>query len=371
MLIFGMMMISLGSILPEVIHKFSLDELATGALITLLPGGVMVASIVFGPLVDRFAYKSIIVSGTLLTILGIYGLVFSPTLIFLNMAVFLIGFGSGVLNGLTNSLVSEISKSDRSANLSFLGIFYGVGALGTPALFGFLQGLYSFETIFFWLGSVLVIPLLFFLVIRFPKSTDAKGVALRQVIKMLSDPLLLIFGFILFFQSGIEGIIANWTTTYLDNAKDINTSTALFMLSGFLAALTLARMMLTRILRVYSPIKVMIFSYYIALAGCLLIVLTSSVILIATGMCFIGLGMACGFPVILGYIGQIYTELSGTAFSIVITIALIGNVIANYAMGLISDQFGIDWLAHFILLGMFAVLGLLLITRSKYRREIV
>ena len=83
-------------------------------------------------------------------------------------------------------------------------------------------------------------------------------------------------------------------------------------------------------------------------------------------MIMIGLGLAAGFPVVLGYIGQMYTYLSGTAFSIVITIALIGNVIANYAMGLISQEFGIGVFPNFLIVAVLAIFMMLFITKRKY-----
>jgi sugar phosphate permease len=45
-----------------------------------------------------------------------------------------------------------------------------------------------------------------------------------------------------------------------------------------------------------------------------------------------------------GFVGEIYTELSGTAFSFVLFVALIGNMLINYGMGIISKNFGINHL---------------------------
>jgi MFS family permease len=87
-------------------------------------------------------------------------------------------------------------------------------------------------------------------------------------------------------------------------------------------------------------------------------------------MVAIGFGLAAGFPVILGYIGQMYKHLSGTAFSIVITIALIGNVIANYIMGILSQQYGIEVLPYLILLAILAELLMLYFTKKKYKNKL-
>ena len=124
MLIFGVVMISLGSILPEVTTKFQLDGAKAGSLSTLLPTGILVGSLVFGPSVDWLSYKRILIAGTLFTLMGIEGLVFSEMPVFLKLSVFSVGLGGGILNGTTNALVSEISEEDHGANLSLLGVFF-------------------------------------------------------------------------------------------------------------------------------------------------------------------------------------------------------------------------------------------------------
>ena len=370
MLIFGVVMISLGSILPEVTTKFQLDGAKAGSLSTLLPTGILVGSLVFGPSVDWLSYKRILIAGTLFTLMGIEGLVFSEMPVFLKLSVFSVGLGGGILNGTTNALVSEISEEDYGANLSLLGVFFGVGALATPFILGMLKGWYSFETIFALLGVLMVLPVLFFMFVQFPGSAKTSGVSIREGLKMVKDPMLLLFGFILFFQSGIEGLTNNWTTTYMETNKQLKASTALFVLSSFVGAITVTRILLSKILRTFNPLKIMVIGLAIAFFGCLLIRYGASYTILIAGMVAIGIGISAGFPVILGYIGQIYTRLSGTAFSIVITIALIGNVIANYLMGHVSQYQGTMVLPYLIMGAIILMLTLIFITNKKYQIKI-
>jgi fucose permease len=367
MLLFGIVMISLGSILPELTEKFQLNEVGTGSLLTLLPFGILVGSLVFGPLVDWLSYKRIVLAGSIFTMLGLEGIVFSEILLALHVSVFCTGLGGGILNGVTNALVSEISEDDHSANLSLLGVFFGIGALGTPVILGMLKGVYSFETILALLGAFILLPMLFFVLTRFPRSAETGGLPVRDGLKMAKDPLILLFGFILFFQSGIEGLTNNWSTTYLEEVKEFDASNALFILSSYVGALTIMRILLGKILRIFNPLNVMVGSFVIAFLGCLCILSGETFYISMIGMIAIGIGLAAGFPVILGYIGQTYTRFSGTAFSIVITIALIGNVIANYVMGLISQQYGLGVLPYFIITAVLATLVLLYIAKQKYR----
>ncbi|MCL6268072.1 MFS transporter [Flagellimonas myxillae] len=366
MLLFGIVMISLGSILPEVTDKFKLNDAKTGLLLTLLPSGILAGSLVFGPLVDWLSYKRILITGSLLTFVGLEGIVFSNAATLLHLSVFAIGMGGGILNGLTNALVSEISETNHAANLSLLGVFFGVGALGTPVLLGLLKDVYPFEVVFGSIGVFVLLATVFFTVIAFPKSAQAMGFPLKDGLAMLKDTTLLLFGLLLFFQSGIEGLTNNWTTTYLEKIKEVESSQALFILSSFVAGITLARLMLGKFLRVFDPFKVTAIGLVGALLGCIIVLYGSTEISLITGMSIIGFGIAAVFPVILGYIGQLYTKLAGTAFSIAITIALLGNVLANYFMGQVSQHYGVKVLPYFMTAFIVAVLLLLFTVKNRY-----
>jgi len=85
--------------------------------------------------------------------------------------------------------------------------------------------------------------------------------------------------------------------------------------------------------------KLIAMSLVLVVAGNLLLMNSGSYTMAFVAVIIIGLGLAAGFPVILGYVGQLYRELSGTAFSISLVIALIGNTLLNYLFGYISREF--------------------------------
>jgi predicted MFS family arabinose efflux permease len=81
------------------------------------------------------------------------------------------------------------------------------------------------------------------------------------------------------------------------------------------------------------------------------------------GLICIGIGLAAGFPVMLGFVGNLYTDVSGTAFSLVLTIALIGNMLVNFIMGIVVEQHGVEHLTTvaFTLLSIMFLLSLLIL----------
>ena len=86
---------------------------------------------------------------------------------------------------------------------------------------------------------------------------------------------------------------------------------------------------------------VVVGSFVLLLAGLNFLLLSSSHGVAVAGLIMIGAGLAAGFPVMLGVVGNSFSALSGTAFSIVLTLALLGNMIVNFFMGVIAEKFGI------------------------------
>ncbi len=56
-LMFGIAMLVLGSIAPDLKLKLGLDEVSAGALFSILPVGMLAGSLLFGPVADKFGYR--------------------------------------------------------------------------------------------------------------------------------------------------------------------------------------------------------------------------------------------------------------------------------------------------------------------------
>lgn len=244
MCFFGVSMITLGAVLPSLIAKLNLSGLQTTSLVTFLPLGMLAGSLIFGPIVDRFGHKALLVPSCIIVLLGMEGLAFFESVPLLQASIVGIGLGGGILNGETNALVSDISgESEKGSRLSFLGMFYGLGALGIPMLLGSLSRHYSFETILLGIGVVMLAGIIFCIPVRFPAPKQAQGFPVKEGLGLLKESSLLLLSFILFFQSGIEGVCNNWSTSYFGQMTDIPANQALIALTCMVAGLTVARMM--------------------------------------------------------------------------------------------------------------------------------
>jgi len=109
MLIFGICMLTLGSVMPFLDQALHLNELAKGSLATILPIGILAGSVVFGPIVDRYSYRILLSLSAAVTASGILLVGYASRITELQLAFFLIGLGGGSLNGTTSALISFAS----------------------------------------------------------------------------------------------------------------------------------------------------------------------------------------------------------------------------------------------------------------------
>jgi fucose permease len=356
MLAFGIVLTTLGAVLPSVIERFGIDTAAAGALFLLMTFGILLGSLVFGPIVDRNGYKGMLLLATALIVVGLEGIAFAPSLGWLRVAVALIGFGGGIINGGTNALVADVSADGRTAGLSLLGVFFGVGAVGVPFVLGSLLGLFSYAAIIAAVGAFVLVPLLVTAVTPFPAPKQAQGFPLAAAAGLLRDPVLLLMGCMLFLESGMEITVGGWTTTFFKQELGIADRRALVYLSLYWLGMMLGRLALGSVLRRVPPTRVLLGCIAIGFAGALVLIVTRDPSRAALGVFLLGLGFAATFPVVLGFVGDRYAELSGTAFGIVMVMALTGGMILPWLTGVLGATYGLR--------GSFAIVPVALILLS-------
>lgn len=344
MLLFGIGLITLGSVIPGLQEKFALDTMASATLFFILPLGILIGSLTFGPLCDLYGYRLLLTTSALCMCLGFEGIAFATSLTVLKACILVFGVGGGAINGATNAVVADISGTGKSANLSLLGVFYGIGAFGMPFMLGMLSHRFRFEGIVAGVGvSALVIAIWTFLT-RFPMPKQKRGFPLMHSLSLVKDQVLLLIAFFLFCQSSFEGIINNWTTTYLTGRAAITGEQALYALSLFVVGMTVMRLLLGSVFRRIPPARILYASFVLILLACGCLRFFYSLEMAMAGLVLLGAGLAAGFPVMLGLVGERFRELSATAFSLVLAVALVGNMLVNYAMGYIARHYGISQL---------------------------
>ncbi len=373
MLLFGIVFLSLGSVNNMLADRFGLSDSEIGTLTALLPFGILAGSLVFGPVVDRFGYKWLLAACALLVMAGLEGMAFAATRGWIQFFVFLIGFGGGVLNGATNALAADVSEGERGARLSLLGVFFGIGALGMPGTLAMLSHHFALKTIVAGIGAVAVLPVAYFLAIGFPPPKQQRGAAPpRARFALLKHPIFLFAGLALAIQSGMEGMSNDWMTRYFrkvtlsgEHAAEWKT---LLGLVAVTAAMVVARLALSWLLKRVRSDAVLFSSIGLTAAGALLLAGSTAYGTALAAALLIGAGLAAAFPIVLSYVGDLFPEQSGTAFGMLFTLALIGNMTINKTFGAVAQVHGVKQYTVVMLVCLaFSAVLLFLVTRQVKR----
>ena len=367
MLLFGIALTTLGAILPSIIERLGLDRTRAGSLLALLSLGVLAGSLVFGPVVDRRGYKGMLTAAAAVIALGLEGIAFAPSLALLACAVFVIGVGGGVINGGTSALVADLSADGRAAGLAFLGAFFGIGAFGVPLVLGLLRARLGDAGVVAAIGVLTVLVLPYYAALRFPPPKQPQGFPLRRAAGLLRDPALVLVGIILFFESGMEMTVGGWTTTYVNQELALSPERALYLLSLYWLGMAGARLGLGWLLRRVPPAAVLLSSLGLAFVGTLVLIGARTTVSAGAGTLLVGAGFAAVFPVILGLVGDRYRELSGTAFGVVLVMALAGGTTFPYVTGVLADAVGFRASLAIVLAGLAAVALVFAIARPLLR----
>ena len=332
---FGITMLSLGPILGP------LNALVEGAnaLPSTMSVGIIIGTILFGPVVDKFGYKWLLILASACALGGVQGLASSNEIMLLHCAIFLLGFGGGILNGLTNALVSDIYDDDkRGGRLGLLGAFYCIGALLWTLMNYFIA---DFRIPLNAVSIIMAVMIAAFVFISFPKAKPQENVSLKKSLGLLKYPALILFAIVLFFQCAFEGTSGNFTVQYLGHIGGMDNATATLAMTWFTIGMLCGRLPLGNIMNKLKELKTLYMYLGIALLGVILFIIeASSTAAVYTAMVLIGFGAGATFPVVLNFIGSAFRELSGTAFSIALFIGLCGQSIGNRFMGVQFDNAG-------------------------------
>lgn len=156
-----------------------------------------------------------------------------------------------------------------------------------------------------------------------------------------------------------------WTPTYLKETFLVSYDKGLFAITIGALGITLTRLALSQILKKTSPYRVVFISMRTIIGGALLLEFGNSFYLGLAGIAMMGIGLAASFPVMLSYTAGFFPANAGTAFSMVIGIALVGNISLNAFAGYILDTFGIGKLNVLIISFILVMIFLLKIIDYK------
>jgi MFS transporter, FHS family, glucose/mannose:H+ symporter len=342
--VFGIVMAVLGTLfgLPEMRQRLRINLAQQGNVFLLLYGGILLATLIAGPVIDSIGNKVILVASAALVASGMAGFAYAHSFGSAAIPSVLLGLGGGGLNTSTNALVSDLYGEERGRMLNVLGIFYGIGALGIPLLAAVIEGHFPIALQLLTCAGLAGACALLFLGMQFPEASGAQSFSWREVLQVARLPGVLVLAFLLFCESGNEASIGGWTSTYVAQ-MGLRAKTATLILAEYWAALMVGRLLVARLLKFVGKRQLVLGSGLGALAGAAILLMSRLEGMLVAGVLLIGLSYAGVFPTALAIAGDAYRKMTGTVFGLLFAIALVGGMSFPWTMGEISQGLGVRY----------------------------
>jgi MFS transporter, FHS family, glucose/mannose:H+ symporter len=342
--VFGIVMAVLGTLfgLPEMRQRLQIDLSQQGNVFLLLYVGILLATLVAGPVIDSIGNKVILVTSAALVAAGMAGFAYAHSFGGAAMPAVLLGLGGGGLNTSTNALVSDLYGEDRGPMLNVLGIFYGIGALGIPLLAAVIAGHFPIARQLLICAGLAGACALLFLGMRFPEASGNQSFSWREALQVARLPGVLVLGFLLFCESGNEASIGGWSSTYVAETG-LGARTATLILASYWAALMVGRLLVARMLKFVGKRQLVLASGLGALVGAAILLTSRLEALLVAGVLLLGFSYAGVFPTALAIAGDTYRKMTGTVFGLLFAIALMGGMSFPWAVGQISQRLGVRY----------------------------
>ena len=328
MFVFGVVLLLMGSLLPGL----RVSGARAGGLGSFPLLGILAATILIGPVLDKVGAKAALAVALALIAAAMTVMPSLASYTALAAVALIYGLGGGILNTTTNVLVSELSAAGRGVALNLLGFSFSLGAVAAPLLVSLAAKGPSFLSALRVLAIAPAIVLVVILVLRFPVPANSET-PLRQLLKVLNQPPVWLFGALLFFESGNENCMFVWAGKVVGDLLHLPAARADLALVALSVAIGTGRLFAVFSLKWLGSRNQLLVCAVIMMAGAMAALAHETFGGLVAGFAVLGLGMSAIFPTALGLAGDRFPDQTGTVFGAIMTLALIGGTSGPMAGG--------------------------------------
>lgn len=338
--VYGFFSVFWGMIVPYLKVHFA------GSVATILLAnsvGLVVGSLVSGPVIDKVGNKVALAAGILLVGAGAFGLGRTEALPLAFLMALLVGTGGSALVTSANALVADIADSDsaRAVWSSVINNFCALGLAMAPYALNYLaeSRRMSLSAIGTVLGAVCLALALYYSAIQFPAPRNAGTSLAAGAGQVLGRPAFWALSVMLFLYIGCEGTVWYWMNTYLTGPVGLSKAVAGSAISLFAIGIIVGRIVSSLLLgrKILSPLAcTLMFALGIA-AFYTAVLYASGPNTVRVLLTLAGISMAPLFPTILAAVAINFPRNAGTAIGLAITAGWLGYVFIPPMIGYVAD----------------------------------
>lgn len=343
MFVFGMLIAMLGTLfgLPAMRERLGIDLAQQGDLFSVLFIGLLVSTAIVGPTLDRFGSKPVLVSASAMVTVALLAFALAHGFGAAALAALLLGVGGGWLNAATNALVSDVFPDDRGRMLNLLGTFFGIGALFVPLVVALFFNVLSIAGTMVLCAGVAGASTVLCAVLPFPPPHEGAAFSFAGMLGVAKDRGVLLFALLLLFQGGNEAALSGWTSTYVGSVG-WSPRVATLILVGYWVMAIAGRALSSRAQAWTGKERLVVISGVLSVGGCVVLLVAAGWLPgLAFGALMTSLGFSAVFPTVLAMAGDRYHRFAGTVFGFLFTVGNVGSITFPWALGHISQAFGV------------------------------
>ncbi len=329
--VYGMIAAMLGSILPDLSKRFSLTPAQNGTIAMTQAIGLVIGSLLQGPLIDLQGKKVGMVLGLGLIALALFLLPRSKGFSSIRLYMLILGVGGGIIVAGANALVNDVKTDNPTALFNGFNTFFGLGGIATPFIAANLLGGNSFRLCNLT-AALTVATLALHSATDMPLPTGVVQFQFSDVPALLANPGLFLPAMLLFLYVAAEVGVWNWLVKHLI-AQGIPEKKALNILSfGFALGLLAGRLVVAVVPPIPATTLLMVSSIMIAITTYLMLQFKDANL--AWAMVFLaGVAMAPVFPTALSLVGAKFPTGTATAIGAAVTCGWLGLVASSPIIG--------------------------------------
>jgi fucose permease len=297
-----------------------------------------------GVLIDTLGVQPVLIVGSLVTALAIFALTLRRSYPLTLTCILLVGLGGACIS--TGSVVlmpPAFRPLDRTAALNLGNVFFGLGALVTPALTDLLVRTVDFRRAMGLLAVICLVPAVLAATTpggEFPQVEPQQG----SLSFVLGSSVLWLCGLVFLLYVPLEWSVSTWATTYLTDLGQQERKAA-WLLSGFWLCFLATRLLmaLVRLPEGVNPWVIIVLSLLAAvafgnLAG------TSSRSTAGFGLLFLGAALGPIFPTLVAVLFREFPEKEhGSAYGAMFAVGSLGSLVLPPLVGAFARRRSVQY----------------------------